>query len=231
MLKYSPSGLLTEGFDARGVKTTFSYDGLNRVQNVSFSDGTPAVTYTYDQARSGYFNNGAVTRVETVDGGTSRPDTPATATEFDYDLMGRVKAHRQTIGAQTFNLGYGYNLAGQLTSETYPSGKVVSIGYDAGGRLSSLADNLRTYVSAVGYLGTGGQVNSMTLGNGTGEGFAYNDRLQLRTQTLTKPGEILQQYDYGYGQIDQNGNLDVSKNNGQLARVESTIGTAKQWTN
>ncbi len=70
----------------------------------------------------------------------------------------------------------------------------------------------------------------MALSNSTTEGFAYNDRLQLRTQNVTKPGEILQQYDYGYGQIDQNGDLDTSKNNGQLAQVESYIGVAKQFT-
>lgn len=41
---------------------------------------------------------------------------------------------------------------------------------------------------------------------------------------------MLQKYDYGYGQIDQYGNLDVTKNNGQLAKVDSYIGAAKQWT-
>ena len=130
-LKYQTNGLISEGTDARGVKTIFGYDGLNRVQSVTFSDGTPAVTYTYDQERTSFFNTGALTRVETADGGTARPDTPATATEFDYDKMGRVRAHRQMIGSQTYNLEYDYNLAGQLISEKYPSGRIVSTGYDA----------------------------------------------------------------------------------------------------
>lgn len=34
VLKYSPKGLVPEGTDARGVKTTFAYDGLNRVVGV-----------------------------------------------------------------------------------------------------------------------------------------------------------------------------------------------------
>ena len=54
--------------------------------------------------------------------------------------------------------------------------------------------------------------------------------MQLTNQKLAKNSEILQKYDYGYGQIDASGNLDTSKNNGQLGRVESYIGTAKQWT-
>ena len=96
-LNYTPKGLLDYGKDARGVKTTFGYDGLNRVQSITFDDGTPNVTYTYDQARTGYFNQGALTRVKRAQGGTSRPDTPATATEFDYDKMGRVVKHRQSM--------------------------------------------------------------------------------------------------------------------------------------
>ena len=231
VLKYDPHSLLTDGYDARGVNTHFAYDGINRVQTVTFSDGTPTVTYTYDQARTGFFNKGALTRVETAEGNAAtRPDTPATATELDYDSMGRVKGQRQAIGTQTYNLAYGYNLAGQLVSETYPSGKVVSTNYDANGRLASVADQSRTYLNSVGFLGKGNNVNSMVLGNGTEQGFAYNDRLQLQTQTLTKPYEILQQYDYGYGQIDGNGILDTTKNNGQLARVESRIGSQQQWT-
>ena len=229
VLKYNAQGLLTEGTDARGVKTTFSYDSVNRVNAVNFTDGTPNVIYIYDQARSGFYNNGALTRIQTADGGTARPDTPTTATEFDYDNMGRVVKHRQTIGTQTYALEYGYNLAGQLTSEKYPSGKVVSMGYDAGGRLSSIADQSRTFLSGVSF-------NSQTLpsqinlGNGTNQTFAYNDRLQRTNQTLSRGAEVLQKYDYGFGEIDASGNLDTTKNNGQLGRIESYIGTAKQFT-
>lgn len=229
-LKYKPDGLLDYGVDARGVKTTFAYDGLNRVSTVNFTDGTPAVTYTYDQARTGFYNLGALTRVETADGGTARPDTPATATEFDYDLMGRAAKHRQSIGTQTYNLEYGYNIAGQLTSEKYPSGKVVTNSYDANGRLSGLADETRSYVNSVQYQQYGGVLSGMTLGNSTTQTFTLNDRLQMASQDLKRGSEVLQKYDYGYGQIDEGGNLDMSKNNGQLARVESWIGTAKQWT-
>jgi YD repeat-containing protein len=68
------------------------------------------------------------------------------------------------------------------------------------------------------------------MGNGTVQTFALNDRLQMTNQTLTKGANVIQKYDYGYGQIDASGNLDITKNNGQLARVESHIGAAKQWT-
>ena len=70
----------------------------------------------------------------------------------------------------------------------------------------------------------------MSLRNGTGQTFTLNDRLQMTQQNLSKGSEVLQKYDYGYGQIDSSGNLEASKNNGQLAKVESYIGANKQWT-
>jgi transposase InsO family protein len=47
---------------------------------------------------------------------------------------------------------------------------------------------------------------------------------------LNKGSQVLPKYDYGYGQIDASGNLDLTKNNGQLDKIESFIGTQKQST-
>lgn len=230
VLKYNLDGLLQEGTDARGVKTTFLYDGLNRVKTVAYSDGTPKVEYTYDQARTGFFNNGALTRVETKLEENTPQGTPTTATEFDYDQMGRVTKHRQAIGTQVYPMEYGYNLAGQLTSEKYPSGKTITVNYDTKGRLANIADQSRTYLSGLQFQGKANSLSQMTFGNGTIQSFEMNDRLQMTKQELKRGAETLQKYDYGYGQIDGNGNLDITKNNGQLAKIESHIGAAKQWT-
>jgi len=226
VLKYDVHGLITDGIDARGVNTHFSYDTLNRVQAVAYSDSTSAVTYTYDQVRTGFFNKGALTRVETAAGDVNlRPDTTATASEFDYDQMGRLRKHRQSIGSQNYNLEYNYNLAGQLTSEIYPSGKAVSTNYDTNGRLSSISDQSRTYTSGIQYQKNGGMLSGVTLGNGIQESFDYNDRLQSKQIAWTKNNQIVQRYDYTYGQINtQTNTVDTTKNNGQLVQVESYIG-------
>ena len=230
VLKYDTHGLLTDGYDARGVRTQIAYDGKNRVSGVTYSgetgDQTPEVTYTYDQTRSGSYNVGALTRVETAAVG----DTPATATEFDFDAMGRVAKHRQYIASQEYDLEYGYNLAGQLASEKYPSGRVVANSYDASGRLASILDASRTYLSGLSYQGNAGSLSSMTFGNGTVQTFGLNDRLQMTSQELKKGANTIQKYNYGYGQIDASGNLNTTENNGQLSQIESYIGTAKQWT-
>jgi YD repeat-containing protein len=153
VLKYDSYGRLAESTDARGVKTTFAeFDPLNRLKRVTFSDGTPQVTYTYDQARTGVFNIGFVTRIETAAGDpVLRPNTPATSTEFDYDQMGRVVKHRQGVDSQVYALEYAYNLAGQPTTMKYPSGRVVSTDYDANGRLAQIQDTARTYLGGLQY--------------------------------------------------------------------------------
>jgi hypothetical protein len=92
-----------------------------------------------------------------------------------------------------------------------------------------VADSQRQYLSSVSF-NNKGLLSSMNLGNGTSESFGYNDRFQMTNQTLNKGSQVLQKYDYGYGQIDASGNLDLTKNNGQLGKIESFIGTQKQST-
>lgn len=229
-MKYNQGGLLEQGIDARGVTTTFDYDGLNRIEEVIYSDGTPRVKYYYDQARTGFHNKGALTKVETVRETSTPADIFATSAEFDYDLMGRLRKHRQWINSQQYDLEYDYNLAGQMTSEKYPSGKIVTTSYDANGRMSGLADSQRTYLSGMQYQGKGNSLSQMSLGNGTTESFTLNDRFQMEEQQLKKGSDVLQKYVYGYGQVDVNGVLHTGQNNGQLGTIESWIGGNKQAT-
>lgn len=236
VLRYDAHGLLTDGYDARGVHTQMAYDGLNRISNVTYSGGTglstPAVTYTYDQSRAGAYNTGALTAVETAASG----ETPATKAEFDYDPMGRVSKHRQWIGGQEYDLEYGYNLAGQLVSERYPSGRVVTNTYDANGRLAGVADGSRTYLSNLQFQGLGGSLSSMSYGNGISESVQLNSRGQVTQMAWVKDGTVVNRYDYKFGQIDPSTNaVDTAKNNGQLAQVDSYIGGStssptKQYT-
>jgi hypothetical protein len=95
---------------------------------------------------------------------------------------------------------------------------------DETGRLSNVFGGGRTYASGFSFASHGGLL-TMAYGNGATESFSYNDRLQLVQQSLSKSNEILQQYDYAYGQVDLNtGNVDTSKNTGQLSRIDGYIG-------
>ena len=48
--QYSPTGQLTQRTWARGVATNYAYDGLGRPQSITYSDGTPSVSVSYNAA-------------------------------------------------------------------------------------------------------------------------------------------------------------------------------------
>ncbi len=230
--KHDTESMLEYGVDANGVRTTYSYDGLHRVKNVTYSGEsgyeTPSVTYNYDETENGFFNNGRLTGMYTA--ANAAQGTPATAQNYRYDKIGRVTKHVQTIGSQTYQLEYGYDLAGNLIFEKYPSGKVINMTIDNFGRLSGIADTQRTFLSGV-TVNTQGLLSQISLGNGTSETFSYNDRLQMNSQTLLKGSEVLQKYDYSYGTVDlATGSVNPNLNNGKLGKIDSWIGTNKQWS-
>jgi RHS repeat-associated protein len=220
------SGLLTNAYDARNVQTTFRYDNLNRNFQVSYSDGTPTITNKYDQQRTGYWNKGHLTEALTAAGGS----IPATAQLYNFDSLGRVVNHAQTVGAQTYTMSYGYNLGGALTSQTYPSGRIVNYALDDGARLSQVSSGATVYAQQFDYTSSSGLLKSFTLGNAAVESYVYNSRLQLQSLDLTRAGTQLQHYDYKYGVYNPVTNtLDETKNNGQIAQIEGFIQAQKQW--
>jgi hypothetical protein len=69
-----------------------------------------------------------------------------------------------------------------LTSEKYPSGKIFNYSVDDFGRLQTVADSQRTYLSSVSFTNQG-LLNQMSLGDGTSETFAYDNCFQMTTGT------------------------------------------------
>lgn len=234
-------GQLSKVEDARHVYTFFHYDRLGRTHRVDYSDGTPSVVSKYDQARTdtppepgqevAFKNKGRLTEVTTGAATTAEGwALPQTQQLYDYDLMGRARRQRQVVGAGTYEVRYDYNLGGGLVSQRYPSGRVVTYGFDDAGRLLSTGSGATAYASQMTYEPFGG-LKSMTLGNGAVYSMAYDaQRAQLSSITLAHGANVLQKYEYKYGAVDMaTGLVDASKNNGQLARIESTVGAQRQW--
>ncbi|HKU73659.1 MAG TPA: RHS repeat-associated core domain-containing protein, partial [Pyrinomonadaceae bacterium] len=158
--QYDANGNLTQKTDGRGVVSTYAYDALNRNTTIDYSDTAslnPDVTRFYDGATNGkgrfwYFYSG----------GDFSNGSNVEATAVDsYDQMGRPLVKRQlsklngTWGT-TYQAGRTYNLAGGVTSQTYPSGHTVSYAYDPAGRTTSFSGNLgdgvsRSYASSFVY--------------------------------------------------------------------------------
>ncbi len=131
---YYDSGLLHTSLDARGRTATYTYDALDRLSTVSYSDGGTGIVMGYDV---GTYGKGHLTSVTDESGSTS----------FVHDGLGRVVTKSQTSGPsgaqRTFTLIYGWGSSGtatgKLTSITYPSGAVVTYGYDTAGRVNDVS--------------------------------------------------------------------------------------------
>ena len=148
---YNPNGTLLTKADALGHIVTYSYDELNRVI-MELTPWDPAYTTSrsYDDPRS---------------------DNPHTvvngyvSTEFSYDDASRLRSRTDAIhltpgdSGRNFTTLYRPNGYDQVDQITYPSGRVVTRGFNGQQRIESVGDGARTYASDVLYHPSG-QVTS-----------------------------------------------------------------------
>jgi RHS repeat-associated protein len=222
--EYDECGNLKTKTDSRGVSTTYTYDAVNRVTFTNYSDSTPDITYTYDAA--GVTNSKG--RLTSISNGVSVYSYTA------YDELGRVKGSAQTTGYSTYTMpDYQYDLADNLISEQYPSGRVVKTEYDAAGRVAGVKNQTTgLYYAGAASNDTNNRIkyaahgapSAIKLGNELWEHTEYNSRLQPRQiglGTSVTDASVLK-LDYTYGMI-VNGALDETKNNGDIQSQTITI--------
>ena len=223
---YDDNGNLTRRRDARGVVTDYSYDALDRLtrrdysytgSDTAVSLGTTRVDYAYD--RCGSYARGRLCSVTARNG-----QAEVSRTAYNrYDALGRVLESTQRTGGSSYTMAYGYDRAGNLISQRYPSGRVVDYVYDEAGRIAGAKTGTDDWYAggegdnAVAYEPHGG-VKDLLLGNGLWEQRRYNARLQptqigLGTRktaagtalSTDRAGLLL--LDYSYGTASNNGNV------------------------
>ena len=238
---YDKNGNILSTTDAKGVTTNFLYDNLNRVVLRSYSVpqttdpkkitlATPAVSFKYDGVLSPTAGNPNPPVVPLAKGVLTEVMNSVSATRFtNFDNQGRIKASEQITDGQVYGSSYEYNLAGALTSQVYPSGRVVTNGFDTSGDPASVTSNLpgqtpRSYVSNVRYSPTG-SIEQLQLGNGRWETLKFNARNQITQIGIgTSPTEAnLWKVEYDYGRLNPDGTIDVSKNDGNVIRQSITV--------
>lgn len=211
---YTDFSALNTRTDARGVITTFGYDGLHRLTSVAYNVGTTGVPATASVA----YQFGTSTTAN--NNGRLYQMTDGTGSEtYTYDSnLGRVAQVSKVIGGTTYNLGYHYDSAGNLDTLTYPSGRVVNQAYDAIGRMTQISSGGVNYVSQMAYNSAQLPV-SFTYGNGVQASFGYNDHLQLASLGYVSGTNSLLSLSYNY--LDANGH-----NNGQIQSITDARGPA-----
>lgn len=154
---YDAAGNLKLHADAKGQQANYSYDELNRVTGITYT-GLPAqsITYQYDQGTNGI---GHLTTVTDVTGTTS----------YAYDAHGRLASDTKVTHGASYTTDYSYDAQGRLASMTYPSGRIVSYGFDAMGRTNQISTTLNNVssilASNISYEPFGG-VHSFNFGDG-----------------------------------------------------------------
>lgn len=227
--EYDNNSNMSQKTDARGVVTYFGYDALNRVTTILYrvngqpDPNTGDVQYFYDNATNG---KGRLWLTYKWD------PKPSHTSVGQYDAVGRVKQFYNLFGdgqggwAPAYEINRTYDLAGNVISQTYPSGHTVNYSYDSAGRTSSFGGNLgdgvtRSYASSFVY-NARNQVTQELFGTQTAlyHKLQYNIRGQLwdiRVSTgadingTMNRGGLQYFYDgsYGYGTSgpDNNGNV------------------------
>src|SRR6266545_3058823 len=191
---YDANGNLTQRIDARGIVTNYFYDALNRNWGIDYINGSQAsnLVRVFDGAVNG---KGRLYWDRTMEGGTQELGTAVTANAIDsYDALGRPLTKRQHFWqgsgwSPAYAVQHAYDLAGNVKTQTYPSGRTVKYSHDQAGRLSSFSGNLggspSTYADTIGY-NAAGQMIKERFGTNTSlyHNQHYNCRLQLADTRL-----------------------------------------------
>jgi RHS repeat-associated protein len=166
---YDANGNLHQATDARSIPVTYSYDALNRLTDKQ-SPGAAGVPgfhyeYAYDTSNLGTFtSNYPIGRL------VDASNLVNASEQYSYDSMGRIVFQGNTLPSTCCTPGTQnsvqaqYDLSGNMTSLTYPDGRVVTQAVDSSGRLQNVVfDNWNgqhvgyPYASAFTYTPAGSQ--------------------------------------------------------------------------
>lgn len=183
---------------ASNVSLTYNYDGLDRIATITNTvNPSKDITFTWDNATSGYYGLGRLSEVQDVSGTTT----------YQYDPDGNVVKKVSTVAGHSFTTKYGYRAAGKdlLTGITYPTLTAgVQYQYEfAENRVSevdayiSKSGTVTTYplVTGITYEPFSDDETGMSYGNGLTETRQYDG--DYRLTNITVSGGIMN-WTYGY---------------------------------
>jgi RHS repeat-associated protein len=188
--EYNEAGHNSAVIDALGNRIEYGYDLLGRktAQVEKLANGTVerSLSWTYDQARSGYYNVGGLTTV--TDGlGTS---------QLDYDLKGHLVRAIRVLDGASYTFTHAYDVGGRLLHSTLPDGDTIGTAaaprtFDGAGRPKTVPG----YVTNAAY-NARGQLVTLTRANGTTTSFTYDANRAWLTDIYTSSGSVIQNLHY-----------------------------------
>jgi YD repeat-containing protein len=178
------AGNLTSRVVGTSAATTFTYDGQNRLNAVTYPGTTPSLTYTYNK------QNKMLSATSSTGGRT-----------LAYDDNGNLTSETLSVDGYALTATYAYNSNDQLASITYPfSTRIVNYAPDALGRPTQVSG----YVDSVLYWPSG-QLKQIKYSNGVTTDYDQNSRLwPSKFVTTPASGSVFRNWTYAY---DGAGNL------------------------
>lgn len=177
----------------------YTYDSLNRLTNVDYIGDIEDITYTYDETENGNYGIGRLTSFSDQSG----------STQIRYDRRGNIIGRTNSIETSLetpidIHTEFTYDLNGNITKITYPSGLVVNYSRNEVDQVDAVTattgtGNL-TLASNITYLPFG-PMRSWLYGNGLQETVSYDNA--FRVSEISVPGVHI--LNYGY---DANNNID-----------------------
>ncbi|WP_316233816.1 RHS repeat-associated core domain-containing protein [Bradyrhizobium sp. SZCCHNPS2010] len=150
----------TQIIDARGVVTNLTYDNAGRLVTKQYPAApTENVTYTWDDTTDGNKSKGRITRIQDASG----------SIDWSYNALGQVTQEKKSTGSVVYTVGYAYDLDGNVTRMTYPSGRIVDYARDALGHITDVTSRTSSATVALASNATytaAGPLQSLTYGNG-----------------------------------------------------------------
>ena len=191
---YTSDGKLRTRTWGRGVVTTYSYDSLNQMTNISYSDSTPVVVFAFDRL-------GRQTTI--TDGTGSRTFT------FNDALQLATETNAQGV------LQYAFDSLGRSAGFDFGPDYSVRYGYDALGRFSTVSRNVGSFSMATySYVPGSGLISGYATDSGFSAARSYEPNRNLITSITNSFGGVqLRRFDYvndAVGRRVQRADYDLS---------------------
>ena len=197
---YNTQGKPTQITDGRGVVTNLSYDNAGRLLTKQYpAASSENITYTWDDTTSSNKGIGRVTQIQDASG----------TVQWIYNILGQVTQETKTTSSVVYTIGYAYDLDGNVTQITYPSGRTVSYSRGSTGLVTgvttqaSSASASVTLASAVAYQPFG-PLQTLTYGNGLILWKTFTQDYSPNTLIVEQGSNSVINRSYGYGYGDFN---------------------------
>jgi RHS repeat-associated protein len=187
---YDELGRLKTRVWARGIACTYDYDAnTGQLSTITYSDGTPSVTFTYDRG-------GRQTNVTDAAGSHTRT----------FNVIGELQTD-QITGGILDGVGVSVGYDGFLRRNSLQSSRGAttlssqSYGYDPTSRLETVTSGGVT--ATYSYYPNTGLLNATTFTGNSSIARTYDGFGRLQSITTTPAGDAAQSYAYAYNNLNQ----------------------------